>query len=171
MNAIRRYAPGQHVEYNSLSAGRWIEAVVDYVHSDGTVDLDVRDRADARYIRELSPRVQWAQRAQPRAQPRVQRAQRPVAQTSSFRIGERVEYHSQSNQCWVYATVRRINRDGTIDIDRDDGAYHAADPACVRSAANFRPARVVHVVQARPAPRARVVRRVQVVQRVRFADR
>ena len=171
MGATRRYAPGQHVEYNSLSNGRWIEAVVDYVHSDGTVDLDVRDRADARYIRELSPRVQWAQRAQPRAQPRVQRAQRPVAQTSSFRIGERVEYHSQSNQCWVYATVRRINRDGTIDIDRDDGAYHAADPACVRSAANFRPARVVHVVLARPAPRARVVRRVQVVQRVRFADR
>jgi hypothetical protein len=160
MNAIRRYAPGQHVEYNSLSAGRWIEAVVDYVHSDGTVDLDVRDRADARYIRELSPRVQ-----------RAQRAQRPVAQTSYFRIGERVEYHSQKNQCWVYATVRRINRDGTIDIDRDDGVYHAADPKFVRSAANFRPARVVHVVQARPAPRARVVRQVQVVQRVRFADR
>ena len=154
------YAPGQHVEYNSLSAGRWIEAVVDYVHSDGTVDLDVRDRADARYIRELSPRVQ-----------RAQRAQRPVAQTSYFRIGERVEYHSQKNQCWVYATVRRINRDGTIDIDRDDGVYHAADPKFVRSAANFRPARVVHVVQARPAPRARIVRRAQVVQRVRFADR
>ena len=65
----------------------------------------------------------------------------------------------------------KTNRGGATGINRDDGVYHAADPACVRSAANFRPARVVHVVQARPAPRARVVRQVQVVQRVRFADR
>ena len=175
LDAIHRYAPGQHVEYNSLSNGRWIEAIVDYVHSDGTVDLDVRKRADARYIRELSPRVQ---RPQPAAAQNF-RAARPAA---CFRIGERVQYHSEKKRCWINATVRNINRDGTIDIDRDDGVYHAAHPTFVRSAlldeceqrarelvrravarpANVRPARAVH---ARPSPRARVVRRVRFVDR------
>ena len=130
MGATRRYAPGQHVEYNSLSNGRWIEAVVDYVHSDGTVDLDVRDRADARYIRELSPRVQWVQ--------------------------SRVSPRAQWVQSRVNATVCKTNRDGATDIDRDDGVYHAAEPKVVRSTrpANLRQARVV---DARPAPRSRVV--------------
>ena len=48
------------------------------------------------------------------------------------------------------------NRGGATGINRDDGVYHAADPEAARSTrlANFRQARVV---DARPAPRSRVV--------------
>ena len=89
LDAVRRYAPGQHVEYNSLSYGRWVEAIVDYVHSDGTVDLDVRERADPRYIREINPRVQRP----------VTESGRDPGPSTRFHIGERVQYHSARKRC------------------------------------------------------------------------
>ena len=49
--------PGQHVYYESSSVGRWIEGKVLRVHSDGTVSLDVRARADRRRIRTTRPRM------------------------------------------------------------------------------------------------------------------
>jgi hypothetical protein len=50
----------------------------------------------------------------------------------------------------------KTNRGGATGIGRDDGVYHAADPEAARSTrpSNFRQARVV---DARPAPRSRVV--------------
>lgn len=48
---------GQHVYYESSTAGRWIEGKVLRVHTDGTVSLDVRARADRRRIRTARPRI------------------------------------------------------------------------------------------------------------------
>lgn len=45
--------PGQRVLYESVTSGRWIEAKVVRVHSDGTVSLDVRARADRARIRPI----------------------------------------------------------------------------------------------------------------------
>lgn len=45
---------GMRVEYHSSSYGRWLPARVERVHSDGTVDLDVRARADPSRIRRLN---------------------------------------------------------------------------------------------------------------------
>ena len=55
---------------------------------------------------------------------------------ASFRVGERVQYHSEQRQQWVDATVCGISfQDGTVEIQRDDGAEnHPADPAFIRHA-------------------------------------
>ena len=47
--------PGQHVYYESTTAGGWIEGKVLRVHADGSVSLDVRARADRRRIRTTRP--------------------------------------------------------------------------------------------------------------------
>ena len=48
-----QYRIGERVEYSSASLGAWIEARVERVHADGTVDLDCRERADPLRIRPL----------------------------------------------------------------------------------------------------------------------
>jgi hypothetical protein len=150
-DAVRRYAPGQHVEYNSYTHGTWIEAIVKYVYANGTVDLDVRRGADPRYIREMSPR-------RPKLNQQVVSPQSPNP-GQRFRVGERVQYHSQSRHCWVDATIREIHYDGTVDIDRDDGLYHTVDSSRVRKVV-IRIAREPRTVRRRRAVRHGVVRRV-----------
>lgn len=49
--------PGQLVYYQSTTTGRWIEGRVLRVHSDGTVSLDVRCRADPMRIRAAPPQA------------------------------------------------------------------------------------------------------------------
>jgi hypothetical protein len=49
----RKLAPGAAVEYNSSTYGKWISATVERVHSDGTISMDVRARADPRRVRVL----------------------------------------------------------------------------------------------------------------------
>jgi len=81
--------PGQHVEYNSN--GRWIGAIVDYVHSDGTVDLEVMHRTwisqgvDRRFIRALNLPVQrWVtQRPRGAERPRPRGMRRRLATFNS----------------------------------------------------------------------------------------
>ena len=48
------FVRGMRVEYHSSSYGRWVRARVECVNSDGTVDLDVRARADPSRIRRLN---------------------------------------------------------------------------------------------------------------------
>ena len=51
----------------------------------------------------------------------------------SFAAGQSVEYHSRSRDKWVGATVRRVNRDGTLHIELEDGrSDHAINPKYVR---------------------------------------
>jgi hypothetical protein len=47
----RKFTPGASVEYNSSTYGKWISATVERVHSDGTISLDVRARADPSLVR------------------------------------------------------------------------------------------------------------------------
>ena len=47
----KKFTPGARVEYNSTSYGGWIPARVERAHSDGTISLDVRARADPNRVR------------------------------------------------------------------------------------------------------------------------
>ena len=46
-----RFHIGEAVEYNSASFHEWIPAKVLAIHSDGSLDLDVRERADPSKVR------------------------------------------------------------------------------------------------------------------------
>ena len=52
--AERTFSTGQKVMYQSVTTGRWIQAKVVRVHTDGTISLDVRARADPTRIRPWS---------------------------------------------------------------------------------------------------------------------
>ncbi len=45
------YYKGQHVMYDSKRHGQWVPAVVERVHSDGFIRLDIKRAADPRHIR------------------------------------------------------------------------------------------------------------------------
>ena len=49
-----RLREGEPVEYLSKTHGRWVSAVVERVHSDGSISLDVKPRADPRWVRPSS---------------------------------------------------------------------------------------------------------------------
>ena len=71
-----RLREGEPVEYLSKTHGRWVSAFVERVHSDGSVSLDIKPRADPSRVR----RRAW-------------------------RVGERVEYNSRSRGGWIAAGV------------------------------------------------------------------
>ena len=82
---------GEPVEYLSKTHGRWVSAFVERVHSDGSVSLDIKPRADPSRVR----RRAW-------------------------RVGEHVEYHSRSRGGWVSATVEQVHSDGSVTLDFGD---------------------------------------------------
>ena len=86
-----RLREGEPVEYLSKTHGRWVSAFVERVHSDGSVSLDIKPRADPSRVR----RRAW-------------------------RVGERVEYNSRSRGGWVSATVERVHSDGSVTLDFGD---------------------------------------------------
>ena len=45
------YPVGKDVEYYSKTKGRWIDATVEWVHSNGSISLDCKARADPANIR------------------------------------------------------------------------------------------------------------------------
>jgi len=105
------YYPGQRVMYNSASNARWVEAVVKKVNQDDTVDLNIRPRAELRSIRIAS-----------QDEPQEQKSKGlgglfGVFGGGGYKVGENVEYRSQSASSWVAARVTRVNGDGTVDLD------------------------------------------------------
>ena len=116
MGATRRYAPGQHVEYNSLSNGRWIEAIVDYVHSDGTVDLDVRDRVCWYHCERQALRA-----VETKLRARCEKREREL------------EVRGESNVFSVYLCVCVFARVCVCVYMRADGSYetHSTPPHCL----------------------------------------
>ena len=102
---VDRLREGEPVEYLSKTHGRWVSAFVERVHSDGSVSLDIKPRADPSRVR----RRAW-------------------------RVGERVEYHSRSRGGWISATVEQVHSDGSLtldfggDDDEETGAVTTPNP-------------------------------------------
>jgi len=106
--SVSNYQPGESVEYRSKTNNEWVPARVVRVNAEeGTVDLDIKPMADPKSIRKVSTKA-----------------------SSKFSPGQRVQYRSNSNQGqWVDATVKRVNDDGTVDID----LRPRADPSNLRT--------------------------------------
>mmetsp|Transcript_18639 Transcript_18639/g.26238 ORF Transcript_18639/g.26238 Transcript_18639/m.26238 type:complete len:323 (+) Transcript_18639:617-1585(+) len=118
---VSAYSIGQRVEYNSPSNKGWVSAVVKKLNADGTVDLDIKNRADPSSVRAagrgggaggglLLGNIFSASR--------------------KYEPGELVEYRSTTNKDWVGCRVVRVNEDGTIDLDIKPNA----DPKLMRKA-------------------------------------
>ena len=123
--AAERFAPGQYVEYHSESLGRWVEAIVERVNRDGTVDLDVRRGADRCFIRELARAPARAPAPAPALAPaRARRAPARAAPVvkltdtsgTDYSIGDRIQYSSDSKANWVPATVVALVGRGRMDL-------------------------------------------------------
>ena len=76
---------GEQVEYHSSSYQEWIQGKVLAMHSDGTLDLDVRERADPSKVRRVqrSPQRQHRSPHRRRAAPAMaSRTSPPIGRTS-----------------------------------------------------------------------------------------
>ncbi|GAB5358535.1 hypothetical protein AAMO2058_000466700 [Amorphochlora amoebiformis] len=107
-----KYSVGEIVEYRSKTNNDWVLAKVTRVNADGSFDLDIRPKADPKLLRKS-------------------RSQEMLSAASAYSKGQRVQYKSTSNRGqWVDAVVKRINQDGTVDLD----IRPKADPSNLRAA-------------------------------------
>merc|ERR1711969_530209 len=61
-----QFHAGQRVEYNSVTFGTWEPAVVERIHSDGSVTWDIRERADPSRIRPAADGCVWEPEPEPK---------------------------------------------------------------------------------------------------------
>lgn len=93
-DATLDFAPGASVEYQSASLGSWIPAKVKSKNPDGTFDLDCKPQVSAGRIR------------------------LPKSADRAFRVGEFVEYLSESQGGWIVAKVEDFDgRSNTYRLD------------------------------------------------------
>jgi len=110
-------SPGDKVQYNSATNNRWVPAVVKRVNLDGTVDLDIKPRADPASIRAAKGPGGF-----------LSGIMGGRSSGDGFEAGESVQYRSSTNRDWVEARIMRINGDGSVDLD----IKPMADPKRIR---------------------------------------
>ena len=98
-------AIGDAVEYNSPANKRWLnKCTVTALNSDGSVAIDVI---------KLVKKVETKYAVVVGTAPGTIRLAAPI-----FGVGDKVDYNSPTNQCWLDGgVVRTANGDGTYDID------------------------------------------------------
>jgi DUF971 family protein len=115
---------GDKVEGNYRGKGRWYPARIKAVHRDGTIDVNYDDGeqelgVDASNVRALGGR---------RPSHSAARESPPLQE------GDKVEVNYRDKGRWYPARIRTAHRDGTFDIDYDDGEKERdVSPSCVRS--------------------------------------
>lgn len=105
-----RFKEGDRVEYHSVSEDTWISATITRVLPDGP--LGPMCRIDARELP-----VRMSRMRPPRQSTAASSGGRPQASTAgqpSFRQGDRVEYHSVSEDTWIPATITGLLPDGPL---------------------------------------------------------
>ena len=138
-----RFARGDRVEYNSVTLRTWQACKVYKVHSDGRMKLVDRqgnvvkesaapDRCRAAAAaaaaedddeRAGTPRRRSRSRSPSPDRDDAQPEPEPEPSRGSLRVDMRVEYDSKSAGAWLPGTVRRVNADGTVGVELDDGRY------------------------------------------------
>lgn len=101
---------GEKVRYRSQTAGRWIDAKVEKINDDGTIDLNVRKKANPSNMKRPS-------RPREGTVPRLA-VGRKVEWNSCWEPGSRCMPH------WRQARVTKINEDDTVDIACVGDKYH-----------------------------------------------
>eukprot|EP00929_Paragymnodinium_shiwhaense_P076813 TRINITY_DN39546_c0_g1_i1.p1 TRINITY_DN39546_c0_g1~~TRINITY_DN39546_c0_g1_i1.p1 ORF type:complete len:1572 (+),score=466.03 TRINITY_DN39546_c0_g1_i1:140-4855(+) len=87
---------GEEVEYFSSSIGKWIPAKIVAINMSGNYDLDCKPDVLAEKIR---------------------RPALSASTSSSYQVGEVVEYFGASQQKWIPAKVLAANPNGTYNLD------------------------------------------------------
>ncbi|KAG5192664.1 hypothetical protein JKP88DRAFT_173091 [Tribonema minus] len=106
---------GDKVEARYKGRARYFSGKIRCVNRDGTYDVDYDDgekelSVAADLIRSLEPPPSTAAARSPRA-----------AAAVDFRAGDKIEARYRGRERYFKGEVRRVNRDGTYDIDYDDG--------------------------------------------------
>mmetsp|Transcript_106160 Transcript_106160/g.305230 ORF Transcript_106160/g.305230 Transcript_106160/m.305230 type:complete len:979 (+) Transcript_106160:2-2938(+) len=103
-NAISQFKPGMEALYHSTSHERWIPCMVEKLHQDGSVQLDVK------------PGVWISQKVQRRALRRKGEA--------LFKDGQTLSYNSATLGKWVDVVVTKVRQsDGALQIDAKEGSW------------------------------------------------
>eukprot|EP00929_Paragymnodinium_shiwhaense_P090842 TRINITY_DN50940_c0_g1_i1.p1 TRINITY_DN50940_c0_g1~~TRINITY_DN50940_c0_g1_i1.p1 ORF type:complete len:613 (+),score=107.61 TRINITY_DN50940_c0_g1_i1:76-1914(+) len=113
------WTPGDPVDYFSATAGRWIPAVVQTVHANGTYDLNCKAEVTSYRIRARSAETEAAATTGGSMGGSAALGQ-PVEtalEFSQFSVNEVVEYYSSSAQQWIRALVLAVNASGTYHLD------------------------------------------------------
>ena len=122
---------GEQVEYLSSTYQEWIEAEVQRVHSDGTVTLDVRERADPAKVRRplRSPRARRHQALAPPPAPSQRHYFPRVATSGASRQwvhvapdGKRIDFTPQDNALIAEAELSGAPRVRINDVNLPSGA-------------------------------------------------
>ena len=102
---IQNFAIGDVVKYHSPTIGRWVGGcTVTALNEDGSFDIDVA---------KLVSKVETKHAVSLGTAPGTIRFAAPA-----FGVGDKVEYNSPTNQCWLDGgVVRTVNGDGSYDID------------------------------------------------------
>ena len=113
--ATTSFPPGAHVDYWSDNKQQWFSVtVVRYDAATNCYDLDIKKGVPADKLRQ----PQAAEESKDTVGATAEEG--PVA--PGFSVGQRVEYHSQSRQAWIEATVVRYEPiSNTYDLDIKQG--------------------------------------------------
>ena len=127
----QRFQINQVVEYYSSSYRKWYETSVVNVHPDATLDLKCRKNVNPTLVRPRQNRIGTAPSEQNQRHPTDQNRLYPV---SSFEIGSKVEYFSDTMNGWVFSYVKGVNPDGTYRLNTKKAAHasrirHLFEPA------------------------------------------
>uniref|UniRef100_A0A7S1L562 Uncharacterized protein n=1 Tax=Alexandrium catenella TaxID=2925 RepID=A0A7S1L562_ALECA len=139
---------GERVKYWSASVGRWVAAVVLSADiGDGRCDLDLKPGAPLARVRKAAPPVPGAAQggeapAWPSTGPRGPRSAPPPPLSCGFKVGDQVQYWSETKTRWLEAVVEAIReKDGGVVYDLDCKKGTPADrvrPSLVASLNRYR---------------------------------
>ncbi|CAM9502376.1 unnamed protein product [Ectocarpus sp. 12 AP-2014] len=139
--ADRDFAVGDKVEARFGGRSRWFKATIERENRDGTyhllyVDGDEERAVEKHLIRRVgaSTSPTTGNRSPGRRVVSGVDSETDSAAGKAFRVGDEVEAMYKRGRMWYPGVVRRVNRDGTMDITYKDGdSERDVDPTLVRS--------------------------------------
>ncbi|CAB1107264.1 unnamed protein product [Ectocarpus sp. CCAP 1310/34] len=136
------FAEGDRVEARFGGRSRWYKATVERKNRDGTYCLIYADGDEERAVdKSLMRRIdnggglpRSGSRSPGRRVVSGVESETDSATGKTFRVGDDVEARYKGGRKWYPGVVRRVNRDGTMDITYKDGdSERDVDPSLVRS--------------------------------------
>ncbi|GBG26827.1 NAD-dependent deacetylase sir2E [Hondaea fermentalgiana] len=121
------YETGDRVKARFGGKSRWYDGRIRQANRDGTFDIDYDDgdfekNVEASMIQALESRAQPRNVGQGRGGGRGRgRADGVDSVTVDFHVGDRVEAQESFSLQWFEGSIRRAYRDGTFDVEFDDG--------------------------------------------------
>jgi hypothetical protein len=118
MMCVCRFRLKDEVEFQVVGSSRWNEGTIIEVRGNGTYDIAHRDGTEELLVEESMIRLLPG------------RPNMTSSQSSALREGMKVEARYRGKARYYPGVIRRENRDGTYDIDYDDGekeTYVAAE--------------------------------------------